>query len=169
MNSTFHSILFIEFPIKQTIGKILRTVFTMAPRHICAQQNYSIPRRFRDVWFFHTECNARIHGMNCNLACVGKQFLYTLNFMLPDNAPCVKCVDKYMWIRTTNMHEHRDHNLLNICGVVCVVTLPFWHFCWCRCFCHRTESDIFLFYYFGNFSINLAISSMFAYRACLYA
>ena len=23
------------------------------------------------------------------------------------------------------------------CGVVCVVTLPFWHFRWCRGFCHR--------------------------------
>ena len=33
------------------------------------------------------------------------------------------------------------------CGVVCVVTLPFWHFCWCRGFCHRTESDIFFFLY----------------------
>ena len=31
------------------------------------------------------------------------------------------------------------------CGVVCVVTLPFWHFFWCRGFCHRTESDLFLF------------------------
>ena len=32
-----------------------------------------------------------------------------------------------------------------LCGVVCVVALPFWHFCWCRGFCHRTESDLFLF------------------------
>ena len=31
------------------------------------------------------------------------------------------------------------------CGVVCVVTLPFWYFCWCRGFCHRTESDLFFF------------------------
>ena len=31
------------------------------------------------------------------------------------------------------------------CGVVCVFTLPFCHFCWCRGFCHRTESDLFLF------------------------
>ena len=31
------------------------------------------------------------------------------------------------------------------CGVVCVVTLPFWHFCWCRGFCYRTESDLFFF------------------------
>ena len=30
-------------------------------------------------------------------------------------------------------------------NVRCVVTLPFWHFCWCRGFCHRTESDLFLF------------------------
>ena len=32
-----------------------------------------------------------------------------------------------------------------VCGVVCVVTLPFWHFCLYRGFCHRTESDLFLF------------------------
>ena len=31
------------------------------------------------------------------------------------------------------------------CGVVCIVTLPFLHFCWCRGFCHRTDSDLFLF------------------------
>ena len=31
------------------------------------------------------------------------------------------------------------------CGVVCVVTLPFWHFCWCRGFCHRTGSIHLLF------------------------
>ena len=30
------------------------------------------------------------------------------------------------------------------CGVLCVVTLPFWYFCWCRGFCHRTESTLFL-------------------------
>ena len=33
----------------------------------------------------------------------------------------------------------------NFCGVVCVVTFPFWHFCWCRGFCDRTESDLFIF------------------------
>ena len=31
------------------------------------------------------------------------------------------------------------------CDVVYVVILPFWQFCWCRGFCHRTESDLFLF------------------------
>ena len=32
------------------------------------------------------------------------------------------------------------------CGVVCVVTLPFWYFCWCRGFCHRTGSDLLYFF-----------------------
>ena len=31
------------------------------------------------------------------------------------------------------------------CCVVCVVSLPFLHFCWCRGFCHRTGSDLLLF------------------------
>ena len=31
------------------------------------------------------------------------------------------------------------------CSVVRVVALPFWHFCWWSGFCHRTESDLFLF------------------------
>ena len=31
------------------------------------------------------------------------------------------------------------------CCVVCVVALPFWHFCLCRGFCHRTGSDLLLF------------------------
>ena len=34
------------------------------------------------------------------------------------------------------------------CGVVYVFTLPFWHFCWYRGFCHRTGSDHLLFVYF---------------------
>ena len=38
------------------------------------------------------------------------------------------------------------------CGVVCVVTLPFWHFCWCGGFCHGTGSDLFLFLLLGFFS-----------------
>ena len=31
------------------------------------------------------------------------------------------------------------------CSVVCVVTLPFWHFFCSRVFCHRTWSDLLLF------------------------
>ena len=44
------------------------------------------------------------------------------------------------------------------CGVVCVVTLPFLHFCWCRGFCHRTESDLFLFLFIPAFTTNAMTS-----------
>ena len=36
------------------------------------------------------------------------------------------------------------------CSVVCVVTLPFWHFCWCRGFFHRTGSDLLLFVFIST-------------------
>ena len=41
------------------------------------------------------------------------------------------------------------------CDVVYVVILPFWQFCWCRGFCHRTESDLFLFLFQRNFNITV--------------
>ena len=34
-------------------------------------------------------------------------------------------------------------------GVLCVVTLLFGFFCRCKGFCHRAESDLFLFSYVG--------------------
>ena len=44
------------------------------------------------------------------------------------------------------------------CGFVCVVTLPFWHFCWCMGFCHRTGSDLFLFFhYFSSNKVCLLV------------
>ena len=40
----------------------------------------------------------------------------------------------------------RNRSVIELfCGVFCVVTLPFWHLCWCMGFYHRTESDLFLF------------------------
>ena len=48
------------------------------------------------------------------------------------------------------------------CGVVCVVTLPFLHFCWCRGFCYRTESDLFLFLSTRNSSILMMSSSVYS-------
>ena len=40
----------------------------------------------------------------------------------------------------------RNRSVIELfCGFVCVVILPFRHFCWCRGFCQRTESDLFLF------------------------
>ena len=39
-------------------------------------------------------------------------------------------------------------------GVVCVATLPLWHVCWYRGFCHRTGSDLLLFVCtFAKFSV----------------
>ena len=40
------------------------------------------------------------------------------------------------------------------CGVVYIFNLPFWHFCCCRGFCHRTESDLFLFLIQSYVNIN---------------
>ena len=52
------------------------------------------------------------------------------------------------------------------CGVVCVVTLPFWHFCWCRGYCHRTGSDLLLFvFFFRSASFR---SHSFLFRFALY-
>ena len=36
------------------------------------------------------------------------------------------------------------------CGVICVVTLSLWHFCWYRGFCHRTWSDLLLFVFIST-------------------
>ena len=41
------------------------------------------------------------------------------------------------------------------CGVACVVILPFWHFCWCRGFCHRIKTDLFLFLLLPNLTFYL--------------
>ena len=40
----------------------------------------------------------------------------------------------------------RNRSVIELfCGVFNVVTLPFWHFCWCMGFCHRTESNLAFF------------------------
>ena len=50
-----------------------------------------------------------------------------------------------------------NRSVIELCGVVCDVILPFLHICWCRGFCHRTKSDLFFFSYpltcFNAFSI----------------
>ena len=61
-----------------------------------------------------------------------------------------KPVNQTSWVTlvtpTDRPKSVRNRCLIELfCGVVCVVTLPFWHFCWCRGFCHRTESDLLLF------------------------
>ena len=54
----------------------------------------------------------------------------------------------FVAVVTSTDHPKSVHNCCLIelfCGVVCVVTLPFWHFCCRRGFCHRTGSDLLLF------------------------
>ena len=49
----------------------------------------------------------------------------------------------------------RNRCLIDLfCGVVCVFTLPFWHFRGCRGLCHRTESDLLLFLSSPNHVVN---------------
>ena len=64
-------------------------------------------------------------------------------------------VNHTSWVSVVNPTDRpksvRNCCLIELfCGVVCVVTLPFWHFCWCRGFCHRTGSDLLLFVLINN-------------------
>ena len=66
-----------------------------------------------------------------------------------------KSVNHTSWVAvvTPNDRPMSVRNRCSIelfCGVVCVVALPFWHFCWCRGFCHRTRSDLLLFVFKTN-------------------
>ena len=62
----------------------------------------------------------------------------------------VNQVNHTSWVAVVTLTD-RPKSVLNrcvierFCGVVCIVTLPFWHLCWCRGLCHVTESDLFLF------------------------
>ena len=74
----------------------------------------------------------------------GKVFKHTVGIPWGTNcAPLLANIFLYSYKR--NSYSFCSQILELFCGVVCVVTLPFWHFCWCRGFCHRTESDLFLF------------------------
>ena len=47
----------------------------------------------------------------------------------------------------SRIHECFHSHFLNrtfLWRCLCFI-LPFWHFCWCRGYCYRTESDLFLF------------------------
>ena len=62
-----------------------------------------------------------------------------------------KTVNHISWVAvftpTDRSKSVRNRCVIELfCGVVCVVTFPLWNFCWCRGFCHRTESDLFFSY-----------------------
>ena len=64
-----------------------------------------------------------------------------------------KPVNHTSWVAVVTLTDRpksvRSRCLIELlCDVVCVVALPFWHFCWCRGFCHRTGSDLLLFVFF---------------------
>ena len=59
----------------------------------------------------------------------------------------VKPVNHTSWmpiVTQTDRPKLVCNRCLTFCSVVCVVALPFWHFCWCRGLFHRTESDVLL-------------------------
>ena len=62
----------------------------------------------------------------------------------------VNQVNQTSWVAVVTPNDRpksvRNRYIIELLsGVVCVVILPFCHFCWLRGFCQRTESDIFLF------------------------
>ena len=62
----------------------------------------------------------------------------------------VNQVNHTSWVavvtRTDRPKSARNRCLIELsCGVVCVVTFPLWHVCWCMAFCHMTESYLFPF------------------------
>ena len=58
----------------------------------------------------------------------------------------VNQVNHTSWVAVVTPTDRHNCCLIELfCGGVCVVTLPFWNFCWCRGFCYRTGSDLRLF------------------------
>ena len=53
---------------------------------------------------------------------------------------------KWLSLPPTDRHKSvRNCCVIEVFGGVCVLSSCFLFFCWCRGFCHRTKSDIFLF------------------------
>ena len=60
----------------------------------------------------------------------------------------VNQVNHTSWVAVVTPTD-RPKSVHNRCVLelfVALFVLPFCHFCWCRGFCHRTESDLFLFF-----------------------
>ena len=106
-----------------------------------------------DTWFRHNFCDLLVLQLlrpdSSNLPCLYSTF--PLEFPSVLSRVCLSCCYELFFIcvrlNQLDLPECPTMTLMIelFCGVDCVVTLPFWHFCWCRGFCHRTESDLFLF------------------------
>ena len=95
-------------------------------------------QRFRS----QTRCPGRV-SISCYMQHPSKRFHQNLSNQMTNHTSWVAVVTS-----TDRPKSVRNRCVIELfCGVVCVVTLPFWHFCWCWGFCHRTESDLFLFLY----------------------
>ena len=75
-----------------------------------------------------------------------------------------KPVNHTIWVAVVTPTDRpksvRNRCLIELfCDVVCVVVLPFWHFCWYRGFCHRTGSDLLLFVFTSYLSSLSAMRS----------
>ena len=114
----------------------------------CQQGTLNLP----DTWFRPPFGDCLVHELlrpdSSNLSCLYSTFHLEFPLVL-SRFRLVKIIKKYfqdfylfyLIIQLTVLSC-----LIELfCGVVFVVTLPFWHFCWRRGFCHRTWSDLLLF------------------------
>ena len=86
------------------------------------------------------------------------QSIGTVNFVLPFTTNVTISISTLQSFRAIVTPADRPKSVRNRCvievfgGVLCVVTLLFGLFCRCEGFCHRAESDLFLFSYIYTYS-----------------
>ena len=114
--------------------------------YLTKQFSYGTSYKFDKVWNRRkiVPHQLQLTSKHLVLSNLGLAFVLMLIPFLPQQ------VNHTSWVAVVTPADHpksvRNRSEIDFfCGVVCVVTLPFWHFCWCRGFCHRTESDLFLF------------------------
>ena len=86
-------------------------------------------------------------GVAFGLLSILRRFIYKFLNVCPFDYTAVAGSGKVTVVTPTDCPKSvRNCCLIELfCGVVCVVTLPLWYFCWYRGFCHRTGSDLLLF------------------------
>ena len=117
----------------QFFSNVRRFWYTCSPLPMCNQQGHS-RNVIRDGFCVYIGTCFKLHG------CCGE---WEGRAREPVNTTSLVAVVT----PTDRPKSVRNHCVIGLFYVVvCVVTLPFWHFCWCRGFCHWTESDLFLFF-----------------------